>query len=459
MYAIIDIETTGGSPVHEKITEIAIYIHDGEKIIDEFTTLVNPERLIPAFITQMTGISNEMVAGAPRFFEIAKKIVDITSDKIFVAHNATFDYNFIKNEFRSLGYEFKREILCTVKTSRKLLPGKKSYSLGNLCNELNLEIHNRHRAAGDALATVKLFEILLNADSSKKDKYIQDKFALKGLHPNLTKEQIKSLPDDAGVYYFYNDNQDLIYIGKSNNIQNRVLSHLRNEKSPRAMEMKEKIADIHVERTGSELVALLLESDEIKKHKPLYNKAQRRNMYNTGLYSYMDRRGYVQLIIDDNKKEHSPLISFTSKTEARRYLHKIVEEYELCQKLCGIYKTDGACFQHGLGLCKGACVNIEKPEEYNSRISKLIKKFEFDSNNFLIIDMGRTNNEKSVIKVENGKYIGFGFFEEEYISGITEISECVKQYADTRDAQQIIRTYTRTKKIEKIIYLDREIRS
>ena len=166
MYSIIDIETTGGSPKTEKITEIAIFVHDGKKLVDEFVTLINPEKTIPYYITSLTGIDNKMVVNAPKFFEVARKIVTITENTTFVAHNATFDYGFVKSEFSQLGYNFEREMLCTVKLSRKLIPGKKSYSLGNLCGELGIGITDRHRAAGDALATVKLFELLLDIKRS-----------------------------------------------------------------------------------------------------------------------------------------------------------------------------------------------------------------------------------------------------------------------------------------------------
>ena len=169
-YAIIDIETTGGSPQRDKITEIAIFIHNGSKIIDELVTLINPERFIPHFITTLTGITNEMVADAPTFYEVAKEIVKITEGKIFVAHNASFDYHFIRNEFKNLGYRYKRDVLCTVKLSRKLLPGMPSYSLGKLCDELQIKIDNRHRAAGDAIATSKIFDILLSLDKNNNDK-------------------------------------------------------------------------------------------------------------------------------------------------------------------------------------------------------------------------------------------------------------------------------------------------
>lgn len=171
MYSIIDIETTGGSPQTEKITEISLLNHDGLRITDEFTTLVNPEKKIPTFITDITGITDEMVAGAPRFYEIARKIVEMTENRIFVAHNVAFDYGFIREEFRQLGYTYSRDKLCTVKLSRKIIPGHRSYSLGKLCSELNIRIENRHRARGDAMATVRLFEMLLEIDTSDQPLY------------------------------------------------------------------------------------------------------------------------------------------------------------------------------------------------------------------------------------------------------------------------------------------------
>lgn len=170
MYAIIDIETTGQSADKGKITEIAIFIHDGFRITDSFSSLVNPECYIPGFITRLTGIDNEMVKSAPRFYEIARQIVELTRDKVFVAHNASFDYRFVQEEFRQLGYNYQRKTMCTVKLGRKFIPGHKSYSLGKLCAELGISINGRHRAAGDALATVKLFELILAQKAQKEAK-------------------------------------------------------------------------------------------------------------------------------------------------------------------------------------------------------------------------------------------------------------------------------------------------
>ncbi|WP_372652076.1 PolC-type DNA polymerase III [Draconibacterium sp.] len=166
MFSIIDIETTGQSYKNGKITEIAIYQHNGQEVTDSFSTLINPEMDIPFFITELTGISNEMVTTAPKFYQVAKKIIEMTMGRTFVAHNASFDYKFIKEEYARLGYNYHRKTMCTVKLSRKLLPGHPSYSLGKLCADLGIEINGRHRAAGDALATAKLFDILLDRNDS-----------------------------------------------------------------------------------------------------------------------------------------------------------------------------------------------------------------------------------------------------------------------------------------------------
>jgi len=451
MYAIIDIETTGGSPKTEKITEIAIYIHDGEKLIDEFVSLVNPERPIPYYISQLTGITNEMVEDAPKFYEIAKDIVNITKDMVFVAHNVNFDYNFVKEEFKSLGFDYKREQLCTVKLSRKLLPGYPSYSLGKLCPNFGIEINGRHRAAGDAFATVKLFEILL--DKNKEQGLAQPgKLAFKGLNAQLKKELIEQVPETSGIYYFYDEKGDIIYIGKSTNIYKRVRTHFSNSKTDRAIEMKGRITDLSYETTGSELAALLLESSEIKKHKPVYNRAQRRTSFHFGLFSFTDKDGYNNLEIKrNNTTENIPITSFSSFKAAKEQLFRWTEEFELCQKLCGLYESAGACFHHAIGECKGACCGAEPSDSYNERVRKLLCQFDYEYNNFFIIEKGRDADELAVIKIHSGKYIGFGYLNN-YDAGNTELMhDCIINYEDNRDIQQIIRTHLKTKKKYRVL--------
>ncbi|MEY2799544.1 MAG: hypothetical protein RI934_532, partial [Bacteroidota bacterium] len=279
MYAIIDIETTGGSPSYSKITEIAIILHDGQKVIEEFCTLVNPECSIPYQITQLTGISNDMVRDAPPFYEVAKKIIELTKDAVFVAHNVNFDYNFVKAAFKELGYDYHRNTLCTVRMSRHAFPGFPSYSLGKLCDSLNIQLSNRHRALGDAKATAILFDRIIQSNSSILDDIKNAAITIpKNLPPQLKEDALLKIPNGVtGVYYFHNSNGDVIYVGKSKDIKKRIVQHFAAGKTKKAARMLEDVAHISIENTGSELIALLLESDEIKKIKPIYNTSQKRS--------------------------------------------------------------------------------------------------------------------------------------------------------------------------------------
>lgn len=450
MYAIVDIETTGLSPAREKITEIAIYIHDGEKIVEEFSTLLNPEVDIPYRITQLTGINNKMVKEAPKFYEIAKRIVEMTEGTTLVGHNVAFDYNFIRKEFREFGYDYQRKKICTCQLGRKLLPGRRSYALGKLCSELGIEITDRHRAFGDALATVRLFEILLKVETN-----IQD-LTLRGLNSNINPKLIKKLPHDSGVYYFYDTDGELIYVGKSKNIHDRVISHLTNNRSKRAIEMRNRIADIGFEPTGNELIALLLESDEIKKHQPHYNRALRRSTFQWGLFLTKDKNGYLRLAIERNDQEDIPLTTFNSLMSAKNHLFTLTEAFCLCQKLCGLFETNGSCFQYKLKQCNGACIGEESPEIYNKRVLLAIEPYHFDLKTFLVVDEGRLAGEKSVVCVEHGKYLGFGFIDFSLNGNlrIEDLKACIKPYQDNRDVQQIIRGHLKRNKSLKVIAYD-----
>jgi DNA polymerase III subunit epsilon len=454
MYAIVDIETTGGSARLEKITEIAIYLHDGNQITGEFNSLINPERNIPYYITNLTGITNEMVEDAPRFFEIARQIVELTDGRTFVAHNARFDYSFLREEFKSLGFNFKRNILDTVALSRKLIPGHKSYSLGNICKDLRISINGRHRAAGDALATVKLFEILMEKDreiNGSKTVLMRNTKVSK-LNPNLDTKKIENIPEEPGIYYFYNENHDLIYIGKSRNLQQRISTHLSNNTTNRSMEMRDQIADIDWETTGSELIALLKESSEIKLNKPVYNRAQRRSGFQWGIFQFKDENGYINYRYGQLNNDEQPVSVFTSKEKVKSKLNSLVERYRLCQKLAGLYETEGACFHNQVGICMGACCGKESAEEYNERASQATEEFVFSRRNFFIIDHGRHDEEKCAVKIINGKYSGYGYFNINDMGfGLSALHECIKPSVDNHDIQVILKQYLRNNRVEKII--------
>ncbi len=446
MYAIIDIETTGLSPAGEKITEIAIILHDGKKVVGEFESLVNPEKKIPYRITQMTGITNQMVVDAPKFYEIAKQIVELTEDKVIVGHNVNFDYGFLRHEFKSLGYDFKSKTMDTVRLSRKLIPGRKSYSLGKLCNDIGIENHARHRASGDALATTRLFEMLLEIDDHPEN------IKTNGVQSPRSKSLVEHLPKKPGVYYFYNNDGELIYVGKSINVHDRVLSHLNNNLHKRALEMKDAIAAVDFKLTGNELVALLLESAEIKKYQPFYNHQQRRTFFNYGLYSFTDDDGYINLKITRIVDQLTPLYTYSSMQEGRNHLFNLVENFQLCQKLCGLHETTGACFHYQIHQCNGACLKEESSSDYNLRVNESLENYHFDQQNLFIVGQGGEEGEKSVVKIEHGKYIGFGFVDEQLFNGnLHWLHKCIQHQPDNREVRQIINSHLKRKTVESII--------
>jgi DNA polymerase-3 subunit epsilon len=454
VYAIIDIETTGGSSRLEKITEIAVYLHDGEKITGEYTTLINPERNIPYFITNLTGITNEMVEDKPRFYEVAKTVIELTEGRTFVAHNARFDYSFIREEFKSLGYNYKRKLLDTVTLSRKLFPGHRSYSLGNICKDLGIVINDRHRAAGDALATVNLFEMCLVQDAEingNKSDLIKNTRISK-LNPCLDITLIDRIPEEPGVYYFYDEKGNLIYIGKSRNLFSRVTTHLSNNTTNRSMEMRDAIASIEWEVTGSELIALIRESFEIKANKPIYNRAQRRTSFQWGIFHTYDREGYLNFSFRQIRDDEPHLAVFTSREKAKQKLIRLAEIFSLCQKLSGLYETDGACFHYQVSVCKGACCGKESAEDYNERAEKALEEFVFKKKNFFIIDSGRSGDERCAVRIINGKYSGYGYFDINDMGfGLTAVHDCIGSSKDNRDIQVILKSYLKHNRVEKII--------
>jgi len=444
-YAIIDVETTGGSTKQSKITELAIFKHDGEKVIDSFITLINPEIPIPEFISRLTGINDNMVKDAPKFYEIAKQFIEFTEDCIFVAHNVAFDYGMIRSEFKQLGFDYRRSHLCTVRASRYVIPGHDSYSLGKLTRALGISIKGRHRAGGDAEATTELFNILINTDPKGLATFIQDDINPKMLHPNLDLEFLEGIPNKAGVYKFYNEFNQLIYIGKSKHIRKRIDQHLKNSKTLKGETMRQEIARIEFELTGSELIALLYESELIKAHKPLYNRALRKTNFTYGLFSFEDGHGYKQLFVERlSKNSMLPLTSFSTKREATDYIHYLNENRHLCLKLCGIEKAQHSCFGYQIKKCFGACIGEETPESYNERINALEQELTFDEEAFFIVEPGREKNEKSVIWIENGSYRGFGFVP---FFAIKKSPEHWKRYIDLRpedrDSRTILRYFLR----------------
>ena len=451
MYAIIDIETTGGQFNEEGITEIAIYKFDGSEVVDQFISLVNPEKPIQPFVVNLTGINNAMLRSAPKFFEVAKRIIEITEGCILVAHNTSFDYRILRCEFNRLGYDFVKPTLCTVELSKKLIPEQPSYSLGKLVRALGIPMSDRHRASGDALATVKLFQMLLAKDTEKEILIGLIKAEIKsGLSPKLL-DIVESLPSKTGIYYIHNENGDLIYIGKSKNIKKRVNQHFTGKNS-KSKKLQLQVFTVTYEETGSELVALLKESEEIKINKPIHNRAQRKSIFQWALYEVLDDNGYLNLKLlkaDGRKKE---ITSYTTVQEGKNALFRITEKYNLCQKLNGLYETQNGCFQHKINECNGACLGKETPEVYNQRVEEFLTEMAFVNNNMIVVDRGRKVSERSAILIENGIYKGYCFYDLNYqITNVEVLKNILIPMQNNRDTRTIIQSYLRKNKVMKII--------
>lgn len=396
-----------------------------------------------------------MLKNSPKFYEVAKRIVEITEDCILVAHNADFDYRILKTEFKRLGFPFKRKTLCTVELSKELIPDMQSYSLGKLARALGIPVSDRHRANGDAMATVKLFKMLLYKDLGKV--IIKDAIKIEkksNLAPNL-KNIIDELPSDTGVYYIHNENGEIIYIGKSNNIRKRITQHFTN-KSSKSKKIQALVAAVTYEKTGSELAALLKESEEIKKNKPIFNRALRRTIFTHALYSFIDDNGYINLKIDKADGKELPITTFSTRSSGKHFMFKTADDYELCQKLTGLYSTKTSCFKYDVKECNGACVEEESPEDYNKRVNALIRKHSYENKNMLLIDRGRDIEEKSVFLIENGIFKGLGFFDLNHQINNKDILESlITPMENNRDTKHIIQSYIRRNKRLKVIELNK----
>ena len=452
MYAVVDVETTGGKFNEEGITEIAIYRFDGVKIVDQFSSLVNPLREIQPFVQRLTGINSKMLVNAPKFYEIAKRIVEITEDAVLVAHNAEFDYRIIRTEFKRLGFDFERQSLCTVDLAQKLLPEVPSYKLGKLVRFLGIPIADVHRAHGDAQATVELFKVLLEKDSSKEIISAHIKTLNKKQVPSKYLNIIDELPTETGVYYIYNEAGSIIYIGKSKNIKKRVLSHLTS-KSRKAEKIQKAIFRVTYELCGNECLALLKEQHEIKKNQPRLNHALKYRHFAMGIRRDVSSP-YHRLLVEQVHQDRQYLDVFKNKKEAEGRLRYWLEEFSLCAQHTSFARAQGACFRKGINKCQGACVGEEHCDAYNTKVQAVAESLLYPFENFLIIDKGKKTGEKSFIFIKEGVFQGYGYFQLNHqIKSIEKIEARLVKIDDNRDTQAVIRSFLRRERFQKLINL------
>ena len=413
-YAIIDVETSGKGIRNNRITEICIVVLEGQHIVEKFTSLVNPEQFIPPFITGLTGIDNELVKDAPKFHEIADEVERLTQDTVFVAHNVNFDYNVIRTEFRSLGVDFTRKKLCTVRLSRKLFSGLNSYSLGKLCRSLDIPLNNRHRAEGDTDATVLLFKKILDLEHGGDTiaSFLNTRSKEATLPPHLGRENLDRLPEETGIYLFMDQKEKVIYAGKAKNIKQRVTGHFYDKKTSE-YQLGQETHSIDYEVTGSELIALLLEADKIARHYPKYNRAQKKSLNPYCIVSYENKRGITQLAMTRGKFKNGAIDYFFTRAEAIEALEQLCLQFELCPRFCGLQNSTERCSHYKISSCRGVCVHAEEIEVYNGRVKKAIKTLAEHQQNFIITGAGRNFGEHSFVLVQDGIYKGFGYAEKE----------------------------------------------
>ncbi len=460
VYCIVDIETTGNGIKGNRITEISIFKYDGHDLVDEFTSLVNPECEIPYFITGLTGIDNAMVRNAPKLAEIAPKILEMTTDTIFVAHSVNFDYNVIKNELQELNISFVRKKLCTVRLSRKLFPGYHSYSLGKLCSAIGIPLTDRHRARGDAHATMLLFHKLLRAPDADIvfKSFLNARTQESTLPPALPKAEFEKLPQSPGVYYFKDAKGGIIYVGKAINIQKRVLSHFY-DKSNKELDLCKETHFLDFEETGNELLALLLESGEIKTHFPKYNRAQKRSIQQYGIFSYQDRNGILHLAHNKLKLAPNPLRIFYNLTDCRAFMEQLCETFELCPKYCHLQENVAHCSHFRLQKCSGICRDINQLTEYNYKVKLAIEATKEQKSDFIIKGTGRNREEETFILVRNSLYAGYGFVaKQEQLTSYADLEVHLQLQKNTLETQRILESYVFNNP-ESVIEIKKEVRS
>lgn len=458
LFAVIDVETTGGGINGNRLTEICIVLLRGSVIIDKFTSLINPEEEIPRYITALTGIDNRMLEDAPKFHEVAKKVEELTRDAIFVAHNVNFDYNVLRNEFRELGFEYTRKKLCTVRLSRKLIPGLFSYSLGRLCDSISIPISNRHRAEGDTDATVILFQRLLSLDDNFKliNSFLHVRSRQATLPPHIEAEQINELPESPGTYLFKDRQHKVIYVGKAINIKKRVVSHFYDRMS-KEYHLGQETFHIDHETTGNELIALLLEAECIRKYYPKFNRAQKRPGPVYQIVSYTNQRGILQLAMEKTNKFRESVGIFYSRALAQEKLEQLCREFSLCPKYCSLQTNVEECSHYSIVSCEGICSGKEEVDVYNTKVNKAIASLTEESSTFVTREKGRNFKEEAFVLVKEGQYQGFGFIDAEtQINRLEDYEAFLKRQTATYHTNKILSNYLRKQGAPKVIFFENE---
>jgi len=396
-FAVLDVETTGGFASGHRVTEVGIVLSDGQQILEEYHTLVNPQRDIPHYITTLTGISNGMVAKAPRFEEVAEKIQAFMQDAVFVAHHVDFDYSFIRNEMNLAGIDFKAQKLCTVRYARSLLKDQPRFGLARLAQRFNIVNDNPHRALSDAQTAAHILHRLIAIDGGEMLQKKISKLATEVKIPaSLPPEQFHDLPHAPGVYFFYGADGKPLYIGKAKDLKARITTHFRQAETARTQAFMRNIVKIETHLTGSELLAFVKEDVEIRKYWPPHNSAQKRANISYHIITYADQHGAIRLGVKKARLASDAIQTFQSLRAAKAWLHEQVLTYELAPEFCGL-----AQMLYDF--------NMPSVAEHNERFAQLKDDLEEKRGEFIILEKGRNNTERGFIWLRKGTVGAIGF--------------------------------------------------
>lgn len=432
MYAIVDIETTGGYASANDITEIAIVLYDGEQVTEVFETLIRPSKPIPYFIQSLTGIDHSMVEHAPSFCDVAPLIYEKLRGKVFVAHNVNFDYSFIKHHLSVYGFDLVSQKLCTVRLARKVFPALGSYSLGNICRHFNILIENRHRAGGDATATARLFDHMLRNNAQDHIvKFLKKNSREQSLPPNLPKEQIEKLPYNPGVYYFHDSKGRVIYVGKARNIRYRVSSHFTHNGTGRQrQDFLRNIYSISYQNCGTELMAFILENIEIRKYWPQFNSSQKTFTPVFGLYMYEDQNGYCRLAIEKKRPNLKAYYTFNTLHEGMQLLNRLTHQFSLTAEQDDTSST------------------------YNHRVYQAVDHLEKMLPTFAVMDERiDTSDGNTCILIEKGQFYGMGYVPSDAsVYSYDELKGYLQRYPENDYIRGLVYQYVQKKPEKKLVF-------
>ncbi len=452
--AIVDVETTGISPMRDRVIELGVVLVDGNKMVDMWSSLVNPGRSISPVITSITGIEQEDLVDAPRFDVVVEELEERLSGRVMVAHNARFDYGFLRSEFRRVGKDLIVPQLCTVRLSRKLYWRHKGHSLDRIIERFGWEREARHRALGDAQVVWKFLQRAIeDRGKDKVEELIEEVVARPAIPSYVNREIIDELPQCSGVYVFYGAEGEVLYVGKSVNVKERVLSHFYADlRDTKELLMKEKIRDVEAMTTAGELEALLTEAEMVKQMQPVYNRKLKRSRAFWVMKVKTNEGGYKvpqmqqKLSVEVNELDEM-VVMFKSKRSGVNRLRKLVKAYGLCLKLTGLESGKGACFGYHLKMCKGACLGQESPQDYNQRMDKAVEELRIASwpyeGPIVVSEYNKETEQAKSHVFDKWCYLGSGENE-------SEMGEVMNQGGEARefdvDIYQILKSYLRQQK-------------